>query len=97
MSKEDTSGEKSFDPTPQRFAEARKRGDIAKSNDVTVAATYLGLLAVALSAGAWALDRAAATLMVFVAQPDRLEGLVLGPGGAGLLGSAFHAEPPPPR
>jgi flagellar biosynthetic protein FlhB len=25
--------------------------------------------------------------MVFVAQPDRLEGLVLGPGGAGLLGS----------
>jgi flagellar biosynthetic protein FlhB len=87
MSKEDTGGEKSFEATPQRLADARKRGDVPKSNDVTVAATYLGLLAVALSAGAWALDRAAATLMVFVAQPDRLEGLVLGPGGAGLLGS----------
>jgi len=87
MSKEDTGGEKSFDPTPQRFAEARKRGDIAKSNDVAVAATYLGLLAAALAGGAWAVDRAAAALMIFVSQPDRLEGLVLGPGGARLLGA----------
>jgi len=87
MSKEDSGGEKSFDPTPQRFADARKRGDLAKSNDITVAATYLGLLAASVSVGAWAMDRAAATLMIFVAQPDRLEGLALGPGGAGLVGS----------
>ncbi len=84
--KEESGGEKSFDPTPQRLAEARKKGDIAKSNDVTVAATYLGLLAAALSVGGFALDRAASTLMIFVSQPDRLEGLVLGPGGGRLLG-----------
>ncbi len=87
MSKEDDGAEKTFDPTPQRLAEARKRGDVAKSNDVTVAATYLGLLAAAVAIGAFAVDRAASTLMVFVAHPDRLEGLVLGPGGGKLLAS----------
>ena len=86
MSQEDTGAEKSFDPTPQRLAEARKRGDVAKSNDVTVAATYLGLLAAAVSIGAFALDRAGSVLMIFIGQPDRLEGLVLGPGGGRLLG-----------
>lgn len=85
--KDDTGGEKSFEPTPQRLAEARRKGDVARSNDVTTAATYLGLLAAAVSLGAFAVDRAASSLMVFIGQPDRLEGLVLGPGGGRLLGS----------
>lgn len=83
------SGEKVFDPTPQRLADARKRGDIPKSNDVTTAATYLGLLAVVLGGGAFAVDRAAGTLMTLIAQPDRLLGRVLGPGGPGLSGAIF--------
>jgi flagellar biosynthetic protein FlhB len=84
--REESGGEKSFDPTPQRLADARKKGDVARSNDVTAAATYLGLLAAAVSLGGFAVDRAASTLMIFVGQPDRLEGLVLGPGGGRLLG-----------
>ena len=43
---EDDGGEKTFDPTPQRLAEARRKGDIPRSTDVTAAATYLALLAV---------------------------------------------------
>ena len=44
MAGEDDSGEKTHDPTPKKLADARKKGDIAKSNDLTVAAVYLGFL-----------------------------------------------------
>lgn len=92
MSQENSGGgEKVFDPTPQRLAEARRKGDVARSNDTTTAAVYLGLLAVILTVGAFALDRAASVLMVFIAQPDRLAGRILGPGGPGMSG-AIMAE-----
>jgi flagellar biosynthetic protein FlhB len=77
-------GEKAFDPTPQRLAEARRKGDIPRSTDVTAAATYLALLAVCATAGAAALSQAGSVLTLFIAQPDRLQGLILGPGGPGL-------------
>jgi flagellar biosynthetic protein FlhB len=84
---EESGGEKVFDPTPQKLAEARRKGDIPRSSDVTAAATYLALLAVIGTVGAFALDRAASVLMIFIAQPDRLAGRVLGPGGPRLGGS----------
>ena len=83
----DDGGEKTFDPTPQRLAEARRKGDIPRSTDVTAAATYLALLAVCATAGGAALVGAGSVLELFLAQPDRLMGLVLGPGGPKLLGS----------
>ncbi len=84
MSEENSNGEKVLDPTPQRLAEARKKGDIPKSADVTAAATYLALLAVVATMGGLAVQRAASALMVMIAQPDRLAAQMLGPGGAGL-------------
>ena len=80
-------GEKVFDPSSQRLAEARKKGDIPRSADVTAAATYLALLVVVATAGGEALDRAASVLMVFIAQPDRLMGHILGAGGPGMAGA----------
>lgn len=80
-------GEKTHDPTPQRLTEARRRGDIPRSADVNVAASYLGLLAVVMTAGAFTLQHAGSVLMFFIGQPDRLEGRILGPGGPGLLGA----------
>jgi flagellar biosynthetic protein FlhB len=80
-------GEKVFDPTPQRLAEARRKGDIPRSAEVTAAATYLALLAVVGTVGAYAVTQAASVLMIFVAQPDRLTGRVLGPGGPRLSGA----------
>ena len=91
MSEGEGGGEKVFDPTPQRLAEARKKGDIPRSADVTAAATYLGLLAVVATVGGYAIAQAASVLMIFVAQPDRLTGKILGPGGPGLSG-AIMAE-----
>lgn len=87
----DDGGEKVFDPTPQRLAEARRKGDIPRSTDVTAAATYLGLLVVVATSGGLALQQAGSVLMVFIAQPDRLTGLILGPGGAGLTASIVGA------
>jgi flagellar biosynthetic protein FlhB len=84
MSAGDEGGEKIHDPTPERIAEARRRGDVPRSADANAAAAYLGLLAACVAFGGWSIERAAATLTVFVDQPDRLTGLVLGPGGAGL-------------
>ena len=80
-------GEKVFDPSSQRLAEARKKGDIPRSSDVTAAATYLALLVVVATAGGEALDRAASVLMVFIAHPDRLMGHILGAGGPGMAGA----------
>jgi flagellar biosynthetic protein FlhB len=80
-------GEKVFDPTPERLADARRKGDVPRSTDVTAAATYLALLAVIATVGALAIDRAASVLMVFVAQPDRLAGRILGPGGPRMAGA----------
>ncbi len=58
---EESSGEKVFDPTPQKLAEARRKGDVAKSTDVHTAATYLALLAVFVTVGAFAVDQAGLT------------------------------------
>jgi flagellar biosynthetic protein FlhB len=84
---EESGGEKVFDPTPHKLAEARRKGDIPRSADVTAAATYIALLAVVATVGAFAVARAASVLMVFIAQPDRLAGRILGPGGPRLSGA----------
>ncbi|MEP5757925.1 MAG: EscU/YscU/HrcU family type III secretion system export apparatus switch protein, partial [Litoreibacter sp.] len=44
MSEEEQGAEKSFDPTPKRLEDARKKGEIAKSTDLTTSAAYLGLI-----------------------------------------------------
>ena len=84
---EESGGEKVFDPTPQKLAEARRKGDIPRSTDVTAAATYIALLAVVGTVGAFAVGQAASVLTIFIAQPDRLSGRILGPGGPRLGGS----------
>jgi flagellar biosynthesis protein FlhB len=85
MSEEnEQSGEKIHEPTPRRLEQAREKGNVAKSIDVTAAAAYIGLVAALFAGGGLALDRGAGSLTVFLAHPDRLAGLVLGPGGAGL-------------
>lgn len=80
----DGGGEKTHEPTPQKLEEARRKGDVPKSNDVAVAAAYLGLLAALLAVGASAARGSGEVLAGILGGADRLEGRVLGPGGAGL-------------
>jgi flagellar biosynthetic protein FlhB len=52
MSEQDDEVDKSFDPTPQKLLEARKKGEIAKSTDLQTAAAYAGLTLAFLTFGA---------------------------------------------
>lgn len=64
--------DRNFDPTPHKLEEARKRGEIAKSADLSTAAAYLGLLVVFLAAGQASVQSFASNLMVFLDVPDSL-------------------------
>ena len=87
MAGNDDSGEKTHDPTPKKLEDARKKGDIAKSNDLTVAVIYLGFLVAILVAGGTAIGTSASKLTIFLSSPDLLLDKILGPGGLRLSGS----------
>jgi len=46
MSEEPSSGEKAFDPTPQKLETARRKGDIPRSMDVSAALVFVALFLV---------------------------------------------------
>ena len=52
MSEKQQESEPTFEATPQRLEEARKKGEIARSQDVLAAAAYAGLLSAAILGGA---------------------------------------------
>ena len=79
--KDDGAQEKTSEPTPEKLRKAREKGDVAKSTDVTAAASYLGLLA-ALSVGAAAAAKGAGeALFGFFSIPDILAADLLGSAG----------------
>lgn len=86
---QDDSAEKYHDPTPHKIEQARKKGDIAKSADISVAAAYLGLLVAILAVGSDAIIAFSETLVVFLAAPDRLVPQILGSGGIGISAGMF--------
>lgn len=77
-------GEKSFEPTPQKIEDARRKGDVATSNDLAGAAAYLGLLAALLISGQSGAIGAGGDLSFFLREADQLTGHLLGPGGSAL-------------
>lgn len=92
MSDEDDD-DKPFDPSQKRLDDARKRGEVPKSADLTTAAAYAGLLLVGLVAGGQVLQHLGQMARGMLDQPDRLAakmfdgaaptgGLLLAVGGA---------------
>ncbi|MGJ8543978.1 MAG: flagellar type III secretion system protein FlhB [Sulfitobacter sp.] len=77
MSDED-SGEKTFDATPQKLLEARKKGEIAKSADLLTAAGYGGLLIALLAVGTGAITQMGSALMVLIDRAGELAPLFFG-------------------
>ncbi len=74
MSAQDKDTEKPHDPTPRKLENARKKGEIARSPDLTTFASYAGLLLAALAFGAQSLNGLATSLMVLIEQADRIVG-----------------------
>ncbi len=93
MSGSDDDSEKSFDPTPQKLLKARKKGEVAKSNDLTMVAGFSGLVLALLVAGPIAVRQLGNLLMVLLDQPDRISALLVsGPSSAlvgGVLATGF--------
>ncbi len=82
---EDESEEKTHEATPQKLEKARKKGDIAKSMDVSAAAAYLGLLVAIYFSGVKGIGGALQSLTVFFSHADTLSGVVLGAGGGDMV------------
>lgn len=75
MSGQDNDTEKPFDPTDQKLLEARRKGDIAKSNDLLTAAAYAGLLMSFTFFGASTVMQTAEILVQFLDRPHQLQSL----------------------
>ncbi|WP_420471424.1 flagellar biosynthesis protein FlhB [Brevundimonas sp. FT23042] len=65
---------KTEEATPRKLADARQKGDVAKSMDVGSAAALLGSTAVLLGAGGWFASSMAEQLLPFIAAPHRMMG-----------------------
>ena len=83
MSGQDDESDKSFDATPQKLIEARRKGEVAKSVDLMTAAGYAGLLAALLLAGKTMIENAGTALMVMLDRSAELAPLFL--SGAGTV------------
>lgn len=82
MSEEQDSGEKEYEATPKKLEEARRKGEVPRSNDLATAAGYGGILLAGLITGAAVLQQIGQTGTVLIGQADRLAPLVLTRGQA---------------
>ena len=76
MAEENDSGEKEHEPTQRKLEEARKKGEIPKSNDLVTAAAYAGLALAGAAVGGAGLIAAGTAGMVLFDQADRLAPLM---------------------
>ena len=86
MSAQDEDQDKSFDPTPQKLLEARRKGEVAKSVDLQTAAGYAGLTLALLAAGAQSVQSFGAQMMAMIAQADDIATLIFEGGPTAPLG-----------
>ncbi|MEP1696652.1 MAG: flagellar type III secretion system protein FlhB [Paracoccaceae bacterium] len=68
----DDSSDKSFDPTPKKLEDARKKGEIARSTDLLTASAYAGLTLTLLSVGASAMIDFGTVMMALLDQAHDL-------------------------
>ncbi|HEV7229167.1 flagellar biosynthesis protein FlhB [Brevundimonas sp.] len=73
---------KTEDATPRKLAEARKKGDVARSPDVGSTLSLLGAVAVLLTLGGGFASQMAGDLLPFIASPHRMTGAL--DAGAGV-------------
>ena len=72
---------KTEEASPRKLEEARKKGDVARSNEIPQALSLLGAASVLLVAGGWFCANMAETLLPFIAQPhEMIGGLEAGAG-----------------
>ena len=76
MSEDQDSGEKEHEPTQKKLDDARRKGEVPRSTDLTTAASYAGLVLFGLSLGAASLRGLGEAGMVLFDQAERLAPLL---------------------
>lgn len=87
MSGTEDDSEKPFEATPQKLEKARKKGEVAKSNDLLVVAAYFGLLIAMLLSGPQATEQLGTLFVVLMDQPDRISNLLISGPSQSIAGS----------
>ncbi len=82
MSNQTDQSDKSYEATPQKLLEARKKGEIARSTELLTAFAYAGLLIAFVAAGSSGLTHLGTAMMVLIDQSAQLAPLFFG-GAAG--------------
>lgn len=83
---EEADEDKQYEASQKKLDDAREKGEIPRSQDLTTAAAYGGMLIACVGLGGPALIGAAETMMAFVDRPERLAAEVFGGGSAPVLG-----------
>lgn len=78
-------GEKEFEPSQRKLDDARKKGDTPKSQDLSVAASYGGILLAATAFGAATVQAMGADLSSLLGQSVQLSDVLFGGGGASTI------------
>ncbi len=87
MADKDDDAEKSHEPTPQKLEDRRRKGEIARSADLTTAAAYGGFLLAGLAIGTDSLITIGSSLMVMFDQSVSLSDLLFeGSAASALVG-----------
>lgn len=98
MSEDDEESDKQYEPSQKKLDDAREKGEIARSTDLTTAGAYAGFLLVLLTIGPVALIGLADALTVVFDQSVSLGDLVFAGSGTsihgGLLNAAFWGTAP---
>ena len=91
MAGNDESGEKTHEPTPQKLEDARRRGEVPKSQDVAAAAIYIFALVAFGAFGTQAAIGSGEVLAGIIGASDLLAGRLLG-GAAASEGAGPHSS-----
>ena len=91
MSDGEDPADKSFDATPEKLLEARKKGDVAKSTDLLTASAYFGLLIALLTTGGSSLGHIGTAMITLLDQPDALADLFFMGNAAAPTGGIIKA------
>ncbi|NSX54669.1 EscU/YscU/HrcU family type III secretion system export apparatus switch protein [Parasulfitobacter algicola] len=90
--------DKQHEPTQKKLDDARKKGEVPRSADLTTAASYAGLLTAFMVLGAWSVQTGGTALMPFLQNADGLEQLFFSGHGvtvtAGMMWDLFTAIAP---
>ncbi|TYB77891.1 EscU/YscU/HrcU family type III secretion system export apparatus switch protein [Maritimibacter fusiformis] len=79
--------DKQYEPTQKKLDDARRKGEVPRSADLTAAASYGGFLVVALSVGGPLLTGLGAVLTGLIARPDSLSADLFSGGHWPILGT----------